>query len=493
MPFKQSEFHTAPQDPIDPTAIEMLKYATEAFKNVDSNFFEGLHDAAYKIGDYILNKNYAEIKDSWIRGESIKVWDLKEVTPKEIDENEKEAPKNQWKNEEAFEEMPEIRESYLPTGATKRDETKELKWFPTWVMANVDVQKVKREIPIEKIPDLIEGFYATISKMYGEMAHNELREATPMVPIEWYSNQDDYIYNVVKLNKMNKWWFSQKNAASTQIPIAGNFTTATIMVHELMHRFITINDEIGMYQPEKLIETEKYKLAEKMPDFANDLLLGETCSIYAELLFADYIKEKYPEADTFDFLNKYRLSDFTVLKKLDIGFIEDLDKWLKLAKEYPNTQALTNMQKEEVTSFVRSTPEYRETTIIPEMYTTDLVSRFSHIFGYMFASHLHERTLKGELNPQDVLEKCTKAYTYSHSDEKEQMKLLEELGVPFIKEGKFVMDKETVDVFYEDTITNIERIAKANKRNAKFLSLESIKRAVSKNKLVKKLTEKEER
>ena len=168
------------------------------------------------------------------------------------------------------------------------------------------------------MPDLIEGFYATISKMYGEMAHNELREATPMVPIEWYSNQDDYIYNVVKLNKMNKWWFSQKNAASTQIPIAGNFTTATIMVHELMHRFITINEEIGMYQPEKLIETEKYKLAEKTPDFANDLLLGETCSIYAELLFADYIKEKYPEADTFDFLNKYRLSDFTVLKKLDI-------------------------------------------------------------------------------------------------------------------------------------------------------------------------------
>ena len=493
MPFNQKEIHTALKDPIDPVAIEMLKYATEVFDNVDANFFEGLHDAAYKIGTYILNKNYAEQKDSWIRAESIKVWDLKEVSKGELAEEDIIAVKNSWRKDETFEEMPEIKETYLPTGAVKRDENKELMWFPAWVTANLDAKQIKREIPIEKIPELIEVFYSSISKMYGEMAHNELREAKTTVPIEWYSNQDDYIFNVIKLNKMNKWWFSQENAASTQIPIAGNYTTATIMVHELMHRFITINDGISIYQPEKLVETEKYKLAEKTPNFANDLILGEACSIYTEMLFTDYLKEKYPEADTFEFLNKYRLCDFARLHNLDVGFIEDLDKWMKLAKKYSNTQTLTNDQKKEITSFVHSTPEYKETNIIPEVYTTDLVARFTHIFGYMFASHLHERTLKGELNPQDVLEKCTKAYTYSHSDEKKQIKLMEELGVPFIKNGKFVMDKETVDVFYKDTITNIERTAKANKRNAKFLSLESIKRAVSENKLIKKITEREDR
>lgn len=490
MRFNEDGIGIPEKDPIDPIAIEMLQYASQTLKNVDESFFEGLHTLAYKLGNYIVNRKLFNGKDELPLKESIEFWELKEF-PKEKDTGrERIITDKPWEDKLLLAELDSESE-YLPYGVSKIDKDNKLIWSRGWVSTEYNKQQISRDFQIEKLPQMVEEFYSTISKMYGEMAHNELKDAKLTVPIEWYKNKDDEVFNIIKQGKFS-FWFSEKDSSSMNIPIAGNYTTATIMVHELMHRFITINDGITIYSPDELKQSAKYQNSEKTQDFINDLILQETCTIYAEQLFADYLEQKYPDANTTDFLFKYRLGDFARLSKVDLSYIDDLKKLLRFSKLYEKDGKLTDKEKQEVTSFARSTPEFRETREFPERYTSEMLHRFSHIFGYMYASYLHERTLKGELNPQDVLEKCTKAYIYSHSDEDKQMKILTDLGAPFIKNGQFVIDDDVISIFDKATTSEIERRVEKNKsrKHSKVLSLKKIKEAISKIKSKTK-TEKE--
>lgn len=470
---------------VDKKVMQMLQYAASTFKRVNPTFFKGMKTVTNKLSKYVVKRNYYDNQDSSYFKESIKFWELKEIEKNKVAETERIVTKEPWVENLPFAKL-DSKSNYLPSGTTKKDETKELIWTPGWISTNSELQTIRREISIEKVPQLLEDFYSSIGQMYGEMAHNELRNVKLTIPIEWFSNKQDYVFNLIK-QRSDNCWFSEQHANSMNIPIAGNYTTATIMAHELMHRFITINDGITVENKEELRESERYKNAEKTPNFTNELILKEACPIYAEMLFADYLEEKHPNANTVDFLFKYRLIDFVLLNKVDSSYIDDLTQWVRFAKHYEENDNLTDKQKEYISSFVRSTPEWRDNIEFPELYTPDVLHRLSHVMGYMYAAYLHQRTLKGELNPQDVLNKCTEAYVLSYSDEEKQMEILEELGAPFIKDGQFVMDDEALKVLYKATTGEIERRIEKNKKSrsvnsGKKITLDDIRSAILKNK-----------
>ena len=246
--------------------LSMLKYASRTFKNVNPSFFEGIGELSEKIGKYLILKDYYQIEDLPKSKESIEYWKLQENAT-EKDKNQNPAEEQNAKKKIVFFDPipPEERvttnhpwaeklifggianldpeSDYLPYGVSKKDESKELIWKHGWASINTNRKKLARNFPIENIPNLVEEFYSSISKMYGEMAHNEIKNVKLAVPSEWFEGRDDYLFNMLKSKNIFS-NFSLKNSRNTKIPIAGNLNAAIIMTHELMHRFNSINQDI---------------------------------------------------------------------------------------------------------------------------------------------------------------------------------------------------------------------------------------------------------
>ena len=436
--------------------LKMLEYSSKTFEKVDKSFFKGVQILTAQIGRYLAEKGYHTNDNRPSEKESINYWRLAQVSAEKV--KPKPVTNSPWRESLMSAELaPDSK--YLPYGVNEKNADKKLMWHQGWTSVDHNRKRLKREIPIEKITEIIEDFYSAISPMYGEMAHNELRNAKLTIPMEWY-NDEDYVFNIVKQGIMMP-EFTLNEAHSMNIPIAGNYYTAMAMAHELMHRFITINEDTSILKPEQIQELESYKNGEKTPDFLNELILKETCSIYAEQLFADYLKEHYQDADTLQFFADYRWKFFDRFSKHEIpnDYIGDLDRWLKISKFYKENGKITDEEMGQLLDSITVTREWQENTELPEMYTSQLLSRIAHVMGYAYATYLHERTLSGKLDSKEALNKCTAAYVCSYSDEKKQMKLLGEIGAPFIKWGRFVIDGETIDVLFNSVKADVDRRA----------------------------------
>ncbi len=436
--------------------LKMLEYSSKTFEKVDKSFFKGVQILTVQIGRYLTEKGYYTNNNQQSEKESINYWRLAQVSAEKV--KQKPVTNSPWKENLMSAELAP-NSKYMPYGVNEKSADKKFMWHRGWTSIDHNRKRLEREIPIEKITEIIEDFYSTISPMYGEMAHNELRNAKLTIPMEWY-NDEDYVFNVVKQGIMIP-EFTLNEAHSMNIPIAGSYCTAMTMAHELMHRFLTINVDTSILKPEQIQELDSYKNSEKTPDFLNELILKETCSIYSEQLFADYLKEHYQDADTLQFFADFRWKFFDKFSKNEIpdDYIDDLDRWLKISKLYTENGTITDEEMGQLLDFITVTREWQENTKLPEMYTSQLLARLAHVMGYAYATYLHERTLSGELNSKDVLDKCAEAYVCSYSDEEKQMKLLGEIGAPFIKWGRFVIDSEAIDSLVDAVKADVDRRA----------------------------------
>lgn len=456
-------------------ALKMLEYATKTFENVDSSFFEGLCALSDRVGDFLLKKGY-QIADANSKREKemIEYWSLDEADARIAQKRKiSNAP---WKYERKKFQLDVYQlgedSDYLPYGIDRRDTSKKLVWRSGWASIYSQRKRIQREFSIAKIPELVEDFYASISPMYGEMAHNELRNAKFTIPMEWY-NDDDYNFNVIK-NGTKSIHFSEQEANSLNISLTGTYKGAAIVAHELMHRFLTINQDTDSLEPKQIKELISYQNTEKTPSFLNHLILQETCSIYMEQLCDDYLKANFKNVDIISLYAEMRWAIFADMahNKSASLYMADLDKWIKMSKTLTPVDKLSDEEKSQLMDFIKATPEGRDAYELPEKFTQDLLHRMVHAFGYMYATFLHEKTLKGELNAKDVIDKCSAAYLCEHSDEKKQIQLLQELGAPFIKNGKFVMDDEVVEELFNAVKSDINRRTARSKASKKYFKKE---------------------
>ena len=441
-------------------ALRMLEYASECFENVDLSFFEGIKTLAEKIGKYLIKKGFV-VDEEEAYQENISYWKLHEVDSNVVQTTRvSNAP---WKEENSSSSLGKIAmleddSEYLPYGVDKKDESKKLVWHKAYARMNSNRKRIKRELSITEVQGIIEDFFSSISPMYGVMAHNELKRSKLTIPDEWY-NDEDYIFSRLKQGRSTP-YFSEENAMNTNISLTGSYTGIMIVAHELMHRMTEGGEGINEQDIE---ETDIYELLEKTPDFLNDAILRETTSILTEQLCSDYLKEKYKDVDTLDFF-PLRWSAFAIYPFFTHS-INCIETWYKMAKKYADGK---NVDKEKLLNFLESTYMANQFMVSPELFTTNLLYSMNHSVAYIYTSYLHEKILSGELDAKETLDACCDALVCTHSDEEKQIELLEKIGAPFIKDGKFVIDDDAIDVMFNSVKSDINRRTRQSKNTRKY-------------------------
>lgn len=306
-------------------------------------------------------------------------------------------------------------------------------------LENVEIRETppspeERKLTENETIKMIEEFYSYLSPELGEIVHNSGRLAN-------YTIESG---NVGESHTEN-------------IQLNGQYESVLVGIHEHAHRLT-----IGKFDDREKIENRSS---------LSRTFFQEMDAIFSEMLSADYLQKKYEVSESMTSMR------FEQLKKVD-GYLEDRDgikslvnvieamsRYLKFIQNVP----LVNSTKQQYIEELR----ILETTVCPDYangkkrsgnlfsISTGILNSgdysklnfykegfgINHNVGFLMANYMHEfADLNNLQQAREIFEKMVKVNSLSKGLEPEQMKLLVEMGLPFmITDGRLAMDQSGVE------------------------------------------------
>lgn len=302
--------------------------------------------------------------------------------------------------------------------------------------------------PTRSIQDnikVIEDFFYSLGEKYGNMAHNELLRANIEVG-DSALEDDDYKYSFLKRKRT----ITIDDANNTRLVFQGDYADVFISSHELAHRF-TLNTkdyerEVDLIEQWLRIDTS----------FVNNSGFGETTAMLMELLCSDYLSSVYGYTDYAKWTSTVRNGELRTSCDSENEFgIESTSKWLHFIKNADTSKESIEWVK----NILKSNEDVESSEIlknVTHIITPGILNHNIHSIGYFYAVYLKMHCGNDREQISRIIDKCLQINAYGQKFESEQMKLIQELGLPFVKDGKFVMDEECIEALLESYIEFFE-------------------------------------
>ena len=306
-------------------------------------------------------------------------------------------------------------------------------------LENVEIKEIiptakERKLTENETIEMIEDFYSYLSPELGEIVHNSGRLVNYTIESE----------DITESNHEN-------------IHLNGQYESVLIGIHEHAHRLTLgeINDR------EKIDNVSSLSRS----------YFSEMDAIFSEMLGADYLRK------TYGFDGDLTSMRFEQLKKIDdymkdrdgvksfVNVIEAMSRYLKFIRSIPLANSTKQQYIDELKALETAVcPDYANGKKRPgnlfSISKGDLNSGdysklslikdgflIKHNFGFLLANYMHEfADLNNLQQAREIFEKMVKVSSMSKGLEPEQMKLLVEIGLPFmVTDGCLAMEQSGVE------------------------------------------------
>ena len=390
--FKEFEFDNK-------TIVDLIIKSKEFFENVDENFYDGVQE--------LIKVTYERLKEEGL----FRIY-------------------KKYRYGETDETMAVIKK----------------RWYPLEIPNRKYVKPVNTP---EKTYNIVEDFFNSFGKMYGESAHYFLK-STPATITDRALEDDDYIFRFSEIEDS----VMLEDASNNLYTIEGNYLDVIVISHEIAHQLTnkikhnkqidTDEDNILKNNGSKNSDTTLQKSEEIEENFINNSSFYETTAMYTELLCADYLKEKYGCEEYAKWAMSTRgIGLLEELRNNDISTkISTLSEWVKLVKEIGTEED----DIEKVKGFIQKHDLIGRYKVRKECMSSGLVTEYQHLLGYFYAVFLKRLNESNRefSNNNGIFDRCIKINSFGAGFHDEEMELLKQLHLPIVKDGKFVMDENAI-------------------------------------------------
>ena len=277
--------------------------------------------------------------------------------------------------------------------------------------------------------NIIENFFNSFGKIYGECAHYFLK-STPLTITDRALNNEDYIYRFMLIEDN----IILEDASDNMYTIEGNYLDVIIIAHEIAHQLTENAKNI------KQIDLDE----EREGNFINKSSFYETTAMYIELICADYVKEKFGYEEYAKWAMSIRGIELLeeLKNKNNSTKLSTLSEWIKLIKKIGTAKD----DIEKVKDFILNHDLIYNYQIGKEHMSSSMVIWHQHLLGYFYAVFLkrsHDNN-KEFLDKERILNKCTKINSFGTEFENEQIEILKQLQLPIIRDDRIIMDEKAI-------------------------------------------------
>ena len=292
----------------------------------------------------------------------------------------------------------------------------------------------------QKTFQIIENFFYTLGEKYGDLAHNQLKKSNVALT-DRALKDEDYIHRFMSIEDN----VLLEDASNFLLVLEGNYLDVIVDAHEITHKITDFfgKGDIDSSSKDGKKEINRIKKSYS-PNFINEVGLCEATAMYAELLCADYIAEKYGnrEYEKWAMTIKGRSLVEALDDKSESIKLEDISQWLRLIK---SIDGKSDEDIFKVRAYFNEHPSFKFYTRDPKVFPTILVSTVDHVMGYYYAVYLKNLCDKNPSRKVQMYEDCLQINCYGENCFEEQAELIEKIGLPMIRDGKIVMDDEAIE------------------------------------------------
>lgn len=313
-----------------------------------------------------------------------------------------------------------------------------------------NVETPSQEYPIEQTLEMIEEFYNSLSPALGNATHNHLQKMRYRMSPDISSKED------IEFDKTRKYSekkiLSFENSSLNAFTLEGNYRDVVVGSHEVAHRF-TSNQSAT-------------------PTQIASLMFDEADTMYAEMLCTDFINAKYKQ----NFIGIYNFRTIALKSSLEshdfdksISNIEALKCLVDYLKFVQNNEINNNISDFKAkTEVLDKKLNSGKGTIFEkkEFVLSQIYDAFEYHFAFTYANFLYQEAQKAPEKKADIFKKLLKINSYKTGFEDEQLSVIEDTGLPIVKDGKISLESQGIEAFisaFDKTYETFKARAKVKK------------------------------